>query len=203
MPTQPPVQPPRTSTPVPVSRGIKREFEDSSLALSNTQGTGPGSAAVGTGGVSPTLGQQQRPGVAKAGVPGARPRPVKKQRVVSNDFTLLYPKSRRVWERCDPVDACPCVNLRCHGWRHLTHCFGGYFGSPELLLLTLVHLPPTGHTRPSERHASPSANTAAYSAGCIILPGVAFCSFLKCCITISRLALTFGIRNASVQPRAI
>ena len=188
---------------MPASRGVKREFEDSALALSNTQGPGSGSVAVSTGGVSPTLGQQQRPGVAKAGVPGARPRPVKKQRVVSNDFTLLYPKPRRVWVRCRPVGACPCVIFRCHGRRHLTHCFGGYFGSPDLLLLTLVRLPLIGHARPSERHASPSANTAAYSAGCIILPGVTFCSFLKCCITISRLALTFGICNASVQSRAI
>ncbi|KAH9995788.1 hypothetical protein BJV77DRAFT_1059622 [Russula vinacea] len=81
-PTQPPAQPPRTSTPIPVSRGVKREFEDNVLAQLNTQGQGPGSVtASSSDGVSPTLGQMQKPGTAKAGVPGARPRPVKKQRV--------------------------------------------------------------------------------------------------------------------------
>ncbi|KAF8501485.1 hypothetical protein F5888DRAFT_1234795 [Russula emetica] len=80
--TQPPAQPPRTSTPVPVSRGVKREFEDNALVQANAQGPGPGSVGVSSsGGVSPTLGQVQRPGSAKAGVPGARPRPLKKQRV--------------------------------------------------------------------------------------------------------------------------
>ena len=110
-PTQPPAQPPRTSTPVPISRGIKREFEDSALTQPNTQGPGTGVAVSSGDGVSSMLGQQQRPGVAKAGVPGARPRPVKKQRVVSNDFTLLYSKPRRVRGRCHPAGVCPCVNL--------------------------------------------------------------------------------------------
>ena len=40
--------------------------------------------------------------------------------------------------------------FRCHGWRHLTHCFGGYFGSPDLLLLTLV-LPFTNRTYRAKR----------------------------------------------------
>ncbi|KAF8485907.1 hypothetical protein DFH94DRAFT_708806 [Russula ochroleuca] len=81
-PTQPSAQPPRTSTPTPVSRGIKREFEDNALAQPNAQGPGPGSVTVSSSdSVSPTLGQVQRPGTAKAGIPGARPRPVKKQRV--------------------------------------------------------------------------------------------------------------------------
>ncbi|KAH9068297.1 hypothetical protein EDB83DRAFT_2551278 [Lactarius deliciosus] len=79
-PTQSHSQPPRTSTPVPLPRGVKREFDDSSVAQPNTQG--PGVTAVnGSGGVTPTSVQVQRPGAAKAGVPGARPRPVKKQRV--------------------------------------------------------------------------------------------------------------------------
>ncbi|KAI9510740.1 hypothetical protein F5148DRAFT_523846 [Russula earlei] len=79
-PTQPHSQPQRTSTPVPVPRGVKREFEDSALAQSNTQG--PSSAALSSGGnVSPTTGRVDRTGSAKAGVPGARPRPVKRQRV--------------------------------------------------------------------------------------------------------------------------
>lgn len=64
----------RTSTPVPVPRGVKREFDDSSVAQPNTQGPGGG-------GVTPTSIQVQKLGAAKAGVPGARPRPVKKQRV--------------------------------------------------------------------------------------------------------------------------
>ncbi|KAI0297310.1 hypothetical protein B0F90DRAFT_922131 [Multifurca ochricompacta] len=78
-PTQPPTQPPRMSTPVPVSRGVKRDFEDSAVPQPNTQG--PGIVAVGGGGSTPTSAQVQRPGATKAGVPGARPRPVKKQRV--------------------------------------------------------------------------------------------------------------------------
>ena len=90
VPTQPPAPPPRTSTPTTVPRGIKREFEDSSLAQPNAQGPGPVPTTFGSsGGVSPTSGQVQKPGAAKAGVPGARPRPVKKQRVVSYNFTLL------------------------------------------------------------------------------------------------------------------
>lgn len=85
-----PAQPPRTSTPTPAPRGIKREFEDSTLTQPNAQGPAPGAAAVNnsSGSVSPTSGQVQRPGAAKAGVPGARPRPLKKQRVVSYHFTL-------------------------------------------------------------------------------------------------------------------
>ncbi|KAH9959659.1 hypothetical protein BC827DRAFT_1134343 [Russula dissimulans] len=95
-PTQPPSQPQRTSTPIPVSRGIKREFEDSSLTQPNTRGPGPGSASLNnSGGVSPTSGQMQKSGAAKAGVPGARPRPVKKQRIVSCDLTL--PSLHRIW----------------------------------------------------------------------------------------------------------
>jgi len=90
VPTQPPAPPPRTSTPTPVPRGVKREFEDSALAQPNTQGPGPVPATISSSGsVSPTSGQVQRPGAAKAGVPGARPRPLKKQRVVSYGFTLL------------------------------------------------------------------------------------------------------------------
>jgi hypothetical protein len=86
VPTQPPAPPPRMSTPTPVPRGVKREFEDSSLA----QPSGPiPTTFSSSGGVSPTSSQVQRPVAAKAGVPGARPRPVKKQRVVSYDFTLL------------------------------------------------------------------------------------------------------------------
>ncbi|KAI0249809.1 hypothetical protein BJV78DRAFT_627979 [Lactifluus subvellereus] len=73
-PTQPPAQPPRTSTPVPVPRGIKREFDDSAVTQPNTQGPGPDSATVNSSG-------SVTPGATKAGVPGARPRPVKKQRV--------------------------------------------------------------------------------------------------------------------------
>ncbi|KAI0293782.1 hypothetical protein BC826DRAFT_910387 [Russula brevipes] len=92
-PSQPPAQPPRTSTPIPVPRGVKREFEESALAQPNTQGPGP-ALVSSSDGASPTSGQMQRPGAAKAGVPGARPRPLKKQRVVSRDFTL--PKPRRV-----------------------------------------------------------------------------------------------------------
>ena len=96
-PTQPPTQPPRTSTPVPISRGIKREFEDNALVQPNAQGPGPGSAGVSSGdGVSPTLGQVQRPGSAKAGVPGVRPRPLKKQRVVSRVLLFWYPEPGRV-----------------------------------------------------------------------------------------------------------
>ena len=84
-----PAQPPRTSTPTPAPRGVKREFEDSALTQPNAQGPGPGPAAVNSSGsVSPTSGQVQRPGAAKAGVPGARPRPLKKQRVVSYHFTI-------------------------------------------------------------------------------------------------------------------
>jgi hypothetical protein len=88
-PTQPPPQPPRTSTPIPVLRGVKREFDDSAVTQPNTQGPGPDSATiVGSGSLTPTLAQGQKPGATKAGVPGARPRPVKKQRVVSHGFTL-------------------------------------------------------------------------------------------------------------------
>ncbi|KAN0138934.1 hypothetical protein V8E53_003322 [Lactarius tabidus] len=80
-PTQLHSQPPRTSTPVPAPRGVKREFDDSSVAQPHTQGPG-GTAVNGAGaGVTPTSVQVQRPGAAKAGVPGARPRPVKKQRI--------------------------------------------------------------------------------------------------------------------------
>jgi len=85
------------STPVPVSRGVKREFEDNALVQPKAQGPGPGSVGVSSsGGVSPTLGQVQRPGSAKAGVPGVRPRPFKKQRVVSHVLLFLYPEPRRV-----------------------------------------------------------------------------------------------------------
>ena len=93
-------QPPRTSTPVPLPRGVKREFDDSSVAQPNTQG--PGAAAVNGGGVTPTSVQVQRPGAAKAGVPGARPRPVKKQRVVSYDFTFT-PNRGSLRERITPI----------------------------------------------------------------------------------------------------
>jgi len=79
-PSQPPAQPPRTSTPIPIPRGVKREFEESALAQPNTQGPGP-ALVSSSDGASPTSGQMQRPGAAKAGVPGARPRPLKKQRV--------------------------------------------------------------------------------------------------------------------------
>jgi hypothetical protein len=88
-PTQPPTQPPRTSTPVPVLRGVKREFDDSAVTQPNTQGPGPDPATIiGSGSLTPTLVQGQKPGATKAGVPGARPRPIKKQRVVSHGFTL-------------------------------------------------------------------------------------------------------------------
>ncbi|KAH9999180.1 hypothetical protein BJV74DRAFT_767310 [Russula compacta] len=93
-PTQPPAQPPRTSTPIPAPRGIKREFEDSVLAQPNTQGPGPATVSS-SGSVTPTSGQVQRPGAAKAGVPGARPRPVKKQRIVSHDFPYSQPRRVR------------------------------------------------------------------------------------------------------------
>ena len=92
-PTQSQSQPPRTSTPVPVPRGVKREFDDSSVAQPNTQG--PGAAAVNGTGVTPISVLAQRPGAAKAGVPGARPRPVKKQRIVSHGCTLI-PRERNV-----------------------------------------------------------------------------------------------------------
>ena len=88
-PTQSQSQPPRTSTPVPVPRGIKREFDDSSVAQPNTQGPGATAVNGGGGGVMPTSVQVQKPGAAKAGVPGARPRPVKKQRIVSDSFTFI------------------------------------------------------------------------------------------------------------------
>jgi len=101
-PTQPPSQPQRTSTPIPVPRGVKREFEDSPLTQPNTQG--PGSASLNSsGGVSPTSGQAQKLGAAKAGVPGARPRPVKKQRIVSRDSTL--PNPHRSWGRIHSISS--------------------------------------------------------------------------------------------------
>jgi hypothetical protein len=120
-PTQPPAQPPRTSTPVPVSRGVKREFEDNSLVQPNAQGPGSGPVGVSSSdGVSPTLGQVQRPGPAKAGVPGVRPRPLKKQRVVSHVLLFLFPEPRMVWGR-GLTQVGPCAILSgCHGWRHLT-----------------------------------------------------------------------------------
>jgi hypothetical protein len=110
VPAQPPAPPPRTSTPTPVPRGVKREFEDSSLAPPNAQGPGPiPTTFSGSGGVSPTSSQAQKPGAAKAGVPGARPRPVKKQRVVSYNFTFISAaqssgEGPRNWlvSTCDP-----------------------------------------------------------------------------------------------------
>ncbi|KAH9972760.1 hypothetical protein BGW80DRAFT_1312367 [Lactifluus volemus] len=81
-PTHPPAQPPRTSTPVPAPRGVKREFDDNAVTQPNTQGPGPDPPQVsGVGSLAASLTQGQKPGAAKAGVPGARPRPVKKQRV--------------------------------------------------------------------------------------------------------------------------
>ena len=85
--------------------------------------------------------------------------------------------------------------------------FGGYVDGLDLVLLTSIRLSPPGHARPSERHASPSANTAAYSARCIILSGVTFCPFLKCYITIRHLVcrLAFDLwqvaTNAIAQPK--
>jgi hypothetical protein len=101
-PTQSHSQPPRTSTPVPAPRGVKREFDDSSVAQPNTQG--PGAAVVnGAGaGVTPMSIQVPRPGAAKAGVPGARPRPVKKQRIVSHCFTFA-PNRESPRERIVPI----------------------------------------------------------------------------------------------------
>jgi len=151
VPTQPPAPPPRMSTPTPVPRGVKREFEDSSLA----QPSGPvPTTFISSGGVSPTSSQVQRPGAAKAGVPGARPRPVKKQRVVSYNFTLLSAaQSSGDLPVAVPIFASHPSSLR-------TQAFS---------LLTFICLLPTGHPRPSERHASASANTTAYSTGCVIL----------------------------------
>lgn len=113
-PTQSYSQPPRTSTPVPVPRGVKREFDDGSVAQPNTQG--PGAAAInGGGGVTPTSVQVQRPGAAKAGVPGARPRPLKKQRVVSHDFAFT-PNRGSMWERITPISPLSHMTVSgCHG----------------------------------------------------------------------------------------
>ncbi len=66
--------------------------------------------------------------------------------------------------------------------------FGGYIGSSNLVLLTLVLLSPPGYARPGERHAYASTNTATYSTRRIMLSGLAFCPFLKCYITICPLA---------------
>ncbi|KAI0259887.1 hypothetical protein BC834DRAFT_903697 [Gloeopeniophorella convolvens] len=90
-PTQPAPQPVRMSTPVPAPRGVKREFEDGAVGQPNTQGPGATTALTNGNAVSaPSPAQTQRPAVsaAKAGVPGARPRPLKKQRVVSRSFPL-------------------------------------------------------------------------------------------------------------------
>src|SRR6266478_5290601 len=47
--------------------------------------------------------------------------------------------------------------------------FGGYIGSSNLVLLTLVLLSPPGYARPGERHAYASTNTATYSTSRIML----------------------------------
>lgn len=181
-PTQPPAQPPRTSTPVPVSRGVKREFEDNALV---PQGPGPGSVGVSSSdGVSPTMGQAQRPGSAKAGVPGVRPRPLKKQRVVSHVLLFLCPDHAEFGggvTRLTQVG--PCVIFSgCHGWRHLPLSVAT--SVVRSFDADLVRLSPPGRARPSERHASASTNTTAYSARCIMLSGAALCPFLKCYIII-------------------
>jgi hypothetical protein len=122
-PTQPPAQPPRMSTPVPASRGVKREFEDNALVQPNAQGPGTGSVGVNSSdGVSPTLSQVQRPGSAKAGVPGVRPRPLKKQRVVSHVLLFVSRTAQSSGEgSLGLTQAGPCVTLSgCHGWRHLS-----------------------------------------------------------------------------------
>jgi len=170
-PTQSYSQPPRASTPVPVPRGVKREFDDSSVAQPNTQG--PGAAAVnggGGGGVTPTSVQVQRPGAAKAGVPGARPRPVKKQRVVSHDFTFtLNCESPREW--IIPIRPLShMIVLGCYGLRSLCsllHAVSLLFG--PCISLTTLSRGPSGRARPSERYTSTSANAAAYSAGRVML----------------------------------
>ena len=135
-PTQPPAQPPRTSTPVPISRGVKREFEDNALV---PQGPGPGSVGVNNSdGVSPILGQVQRPGSAKAGVPGVRPRPLKKQRVVSHVLLFFVSRPCRVrgrghqahssWSMHDPFRL---------PWLASSPPFCGYIGNSVLMMLTL------------------------------------------------------------------
>jgi hypothetical protein len=136
VPTQPPAPPPRTSTPTPVPRGIKREFEDSSLAQPNAQGPGSVSATVSNSrSVSPTSGQVQRPSAAKAGVPGARPRPVKKQRVVSYDSPDS--KLRRVWGRGHAVGSrLHVIPSDCCAYFRLVPLFHGNLHAQDFVLLT-------------------------------------------------------------------
>ena len=169
--TSMPAQPPRTSTPTPAPRGIKREFEDSALTQPNGQGPGP-AAVTSSGSVSPTSGHAQRPGAAKAGVPGARPRPLKKQRVVSCHFTLSETTQFR-----EEVTLLTCVYVLPSD-RNASFRFapplGGYLCTQGLTLLTFIYLSSTGPARPGERHASASANTAAYSTGRVILPHAAY-----------------------------
>jgi hypothetical protein len=160
--TSMPAQPPRTSTPTPAPRGIKREFEDSALTQPNAQGPGP-AAVNSSGSVSPTSGHAQRPGAAKAGVPGARPRPLKKQRVVSFHFTLS-----------ETTQSCLYVLPSDHNASfRFAPPLGGYLCTQGFALLTFIYLSSTGPARPGERHASASANTAAYSTGRVILPHAA------------------------------
>jgi len=166
-----PAQPPRTSTPTPAPRGVKREFEDSALTQPNAQGPGPGPAAVNSSGsVSPTSGQVQRPGAAKAGVPGARPRPLKKQRVVSYHFTISKNmQSPGKKSRCWLVSICVPFRSQCFVSFCSPPSLGGYPCTQGFALLTFIYLSSTGPARPGEGHASASANTATYSTGRVIL----------------------------------
>ena len=169
-PTQSHSQPPRTSTPVPVPRGVKREFDDSSVAQPNTQG--PGTAAVnGSGGVTPTSVQALRPGAAKAGVPGARPRPLKKQRIVSHAFTFT-PNRESPRERIVPISLFAHMIVRLLSLA-IVMLPSLQLACSDIVSLTPLSPGPSGHARPSEGYASTSANAAAYSAGRITSPSEA------------------------------
>lgn len=79
----------QSSASFPPSRGVKREREDGGLANGNVNGAGGGVNGVGLG-AKQAAGTPAVLGGVKAGVvvPGVKPRPVKKQRMVSSDFVL-------------------------------------------------------------------------------------------------------------------
>ena len=82
----PPTQPAPTGQPPP-QRGVKREREREESGAMQANGNLP-PVAHGTG-PGPGMGQREGVKIAKAGVPGARPRPVKKQRLVRPLLAVL------------------------------------------------------------------------------------------------------------------